>query len=82
MEHLQAAVLVGLLLCMCVFNESGVFLDSEVRILTLKKKNPRGSILPTLFVGDEEEMTQGIAKRLMKMQIKWCQTLEHSALIL
>lgn len=38
MEHLQAAVLVGLLLFMCVFNESGVFLDSEVRILTLKKK--------------------------------------------
>lgn len=54
MEHLQAAVLVGLLLFMCVFNESGVFLDSEVRILTLKKKNPCGSILPMLFVGGEK----------------------------
>lgn len=58
------------MLFLCVFNVSDVFLDSEVRILTLKK-NPHGSSLPTVFVGGEEEMTQGIANMLMKMQIKW-----------
>lgn len=33
-------------------------------------------------MGGEEEMMQEVAKKLMKMQIKWCQTLKHSALIL
>lgn len=39
MEQSEAAVLVDHLLSTCVFNVSDVFLDSEVGIITLKKKS-------------------------------------------